>query len=157
MKNPPSLFCLLLADKGEPNMIEPKSSFPVFTVANLAAAKSFYTENLDFDVVFSGEWYIHLVSKSGVQVGFLLPDQPTQPPIFQNPYRGEGVIFSLEVEDADAAFEAAKSKSLNIVLELRSEDWGQRHFCIKDPNGICLDIVQSFAPTEEYEGDYVSE
>ena len=138
-------------------MIEPKSSFPVFTVKNLDAAKSFYTENLGFDVVFSGDWYIHLVSKSGVQVGFLLPDQPSQPSIFQKPYIGEGVIFSLEVEDADTAFAAAKSRSLNIVLELRSEDWGQRHFCIQDPNGIYLDIVQSFEPTEEYQSDYVSE
>lgn len=138
-------------------MIEPKSSFPVFTVENLDAAKSFYTENLGFDPVFSGDWYIHLVSKSGVQVGFLLPDQPTQPSIFRKPYVGEGVIFSLEVEDADTAFAAAKAKSLNIVLELRSEDWGQRHFCIQDPNGIYLDIVQSFEPTEEYQSDYVSE
>ncbi|TVP57274.1 MAG: glyoxalase [Halomonadaceae bacterium] len=138
-------------------MIEPKSAFPVFTVKDLAAAKSFYTEHLGFELVFSGDWYIHLVSKSGVQVGFLLPDQPTQPAIFQKPYPGEGVIFSLEVADADAAYTAAKSQSLNIVLELRSEDWGQRHFCIQDPNGVYLDIVQSFEPTEEYQRDYVSE
>jgi catechol 2,3-dioxygenase-like lactoylglutathione lyase family enzyme len=138
-------------------MIVAKSSFPVFIVKDLDAAKSFYTENLGFDLVFSGDWYIHLASKSGVQVGFLLPDQPTQPPIFQKPYLGEGVIFSLEVEDADAAFAMARSKGLKIVLELRSEDWGQRHFCIQDPNGLHLDIVQSLEPTEEYRSDYVSE
>jgi catechol 2,3-dioxygenase-like lactoylglutathione lyase family enzyme len=138
-------------------MMEPKSSFPVFIVKNLVAAKSFYTEHLGFDVVFSNDWYLHLASKSGVQVGFLLPEQPTQPPIFQKPYDGEGVIFSLEVDDADAAFSAAKSKSLNIVLELRSEDWGQRHFCIEDPNGIHLDIVQAIEPTEDYQCDYGSE
>ena len=137
-------------------MIEPKSSFPVFIVPDLVAAKTFYTENFGFDVVFSGDWYIHLVSRSGVQVGFLLPDQPTQPPIFQKPYFGEGVIFSLEVEDADAAFAIATSKSLKVTLELRSEDWGQRHFSIQDPNGVYLDIVQSFEPTEEYRSDYVS-
>jgi len=138
-------------------MIEPKSSFPVFIVKDLDAAKSFYTGNLGFDVAFSGDWYIHLVSKSGVQVGFMLPDQPTQPTIFQKAYSDEGVIFSLEVEDADSAFAVAKSKSLHIVLELRSEDWGQRHFCIQDPNGVYLDIVQSFEPTEEYQSNYVSE
>jgi catechol 2,3-dioxygenase-like lactoylglutathione lyase family enzyme len=138
-------------------MINPINSFPVFTVRDLNAAKSFYTEILGFDVVFSGDWYIHLVSKSGVQVGFLLPDQHTQPQIFQKPYSGEGVIFSLEVEDADSAFAFAQSKSLDIVLELQSEDWGQRHFCLQDPNGVYLDIVQSFEPTEEYQSDYVSE
>jgi len=74
-------------------VIKPLCSFPVFTVLSLVKAESFYTKNLGFEVVFSGDWYIHLMSKSGVQVGFLLPDQPTQPPIFQKPYRGEGVIF----------------------------------------------------------------
>ena len=135
-------------------MIEPKSSFPVFTVKDLVAAKSFYSVNLGFDVVFSNDWYVHLVSKSGVQVGFMLPDQTSQPSIFQKSYSGEGVIFSLEVDDADAAYTAAKSKSLDIALELRSEDWGQRHFCIKDPNGVHLDIVQAIEPTEEYQSDY---
>jgi len=137
-------------------MIEAKSSFPVFIVKDIDVAKSFYTENLDFEVIFSGEWYIHLISKSGVQVGFMLPDQPTQPAMFQKPHSGSGVIFSLEVEDADTAYAFAKSQSLDIVLELRSEDWGQRHFCIQDPNGVCLDIVQSFEPTEEYQSDYAS-
>ncbi len=135
-------------------MIEPISSFPVFTVEDLEAAKSFYSENLGFDVAFSGDWYIHLISKSGVQVGFMLPDQATQPAIFQKSYSGEGVIFSMEVEDVDAAFAVARQKYLNVVLELRSEDWGQRHFCIQDPNGIYLDIVQSFEPTEEYQSGY---
>ena len=137
-------------------MIEPKSSFPVFTVRNLDAAKSFYTENFGFQVVFSGDWYLHLVSTSGAQVGFLLPDQPTQPRIFHSPSSGVGVVFSLEVDDADAALAFARSRSLKIVLELRSEDWGQRHFCVEDPNGIYLDIVQSFEPTVEYQRDYLS-
>lgn len=135
-------------------MIEPKSSFPVFIVNDLAVAKSFYAEHFGFDVVFSNAWYLHLASTSGVQIGFLLPDQPTQPLIFQQPYNGRGVIFSLEVDDAGSAFSTAKSKSLNIVLELRSEDWGQRHFCIEDPNGVHLDIVQAIGPTEEYRGNY---
>lgn len=135
-------------------MIKPKSSFPVFTVEDIEAAKSFYTEHFDFEVAFTNEWYLHLVSNSGVQIGFLLPDQPTQPPIFQQPYGRKGVIFSLEVDDVDSAFSMAKSNSLNIVLDLRSEDWGQRHFCVEDPNGVHLDIVQGFEPTEEYRGSY---
>lgn len=137
-------------------MIETKSSFVVFIVEDLDAAKSFYSDNLGFEVVFSGDWYIHLISSSGIQIGFMLPDQPSQPEIFRKAFPGEGAIFSLEVEDADAAYEIAKSKSLHVVLELKSEDWGQRHFCIQDPNGVYLDIVQSFEPTEEYQSDYVS-
>jgi catechol 2,3-dioxygenase-like lactoylglutathione lyase family enzyme len=137
-------------------MIEPKSSFPVFIVVDITAAKSFYSQNLGFDVVFSNDWYVHLVSQSGVQVGFMLPEQPSQPRIFQKAHSGEGVIFSVEVDDADTAYTTAKSKSLDIVLDLRSEDWGQRHFCIQDPNGVLVDIVQAIEPTEEYRSDYGS-
>ncbi|MBC8090145.1 MAG: VOC family protein [Phycisphaerae bacterium] len=133
-----------------------KSSFPVFVVRNLDAAKAFYTEHFGFDVSFAGDWYVQLVSESGVQVGFLLPDQPTQPPIFRKAYAGEGAIFSLEVDDADAAFAAAQSSALEVVLELRSEDWGQRHFSLRDPNGVHLDTVQSSDPSEEYQSGYVA-
>ena len=135
-------------------MIQPANSFPVFIVANLQSAKTFYTEHLGFGVAFENDWYLHLVSESGVQLGFLLPDQPTQPEMFHQAYSGSGAIFSIEVDDADAAYAFARNQSLNIVLELRSEDWGQRHFCIEDPNGVHLDIVQAIAPTDAYEQGY---
>lgn len=138
-------------------MIIPNSSFPVFIVDSLDAAKAYYTDYFGFSPVFENEWYIHLVSESGVQIGFLLPNQPTQAEVFHQSYDGNGVIFSLEVEDADSAYTEAKEKSLDIILELRSENWGQRHFCIKDPNGIYLDIVQAIEPTEEYQHGYDAE
>jgi catechol 2,3-dioxygenase-like lactoylglutathione lyase family enzyme len=135
-------------------MIRPDNSFPVFIVSDLQTAKAFYSENLGFGVAFENDWYLHLVSESGVQLGFLLPDQPTQPEIFHPAYPGNGVIFSLEVDDADEAYAFAQSRSLNIVLKLRSEEWGQRHFCVEDPNGIHLDIVQAITPSEEYQQGY---
>ena len=138
-------------------MIKPNSSFPVFIVENLDEAKSFYSNHLGFDVAFENEWYLHLISESGIQIGFLLPNQPTQPDIFHRTYDGSGVIFSLEVDDANSAYSKAKEKSLNIVLELVSEDWGQLHFCVKDPNGIYLDIVQAIEPTEEYQQGFDTE
>ena len=138
-------------------MKAPSSSFPVFIVGDIQSAKAFYQSNLGFDVAFENEWYLHLVTGSGVQVGFMLPGQPTQPPQFHKAYSGEGVIFSLEVEDADSAYAEAKERSLDIILELRSEDWGQRHFCLRDPNGLYIDIVQAIGATEEYQQGYTNE
>jgi len=136
---------------------KPNSSFPIFIVEKLADAKEFYLNHFGFVVAFENEWYLHLLSESGVQIGFLLPNQPTQPDIFHSLYNGNGVIFSLEVEDVDLAYSEAKEKSLNVVLELRSEEWGQRHFCVRDPNGIHLDIVQAIEPTEEYQQGYAEQ
>lgn len=138
-------------------MINPNSSFPVFTVQSLDAAKTFYLNHFGFNVAFENEWYLHLISESGIQVGFMLPDQPTQPEIFQQQYGGNGVIFSMEVDDADLAYAEVQEKSLDVVLELRSEDWGQRHFCVRDPNGIYLDIVQTIDATAEYQQGYETE
>jgi len=135
-------------------MIKPTSSFPVFIVKDLKLAQSFYVDNFDFNIAFQNEWYLHLVSSSGIQAGFMLPDQPTQPEIFKHAYNGQGLIFSLEVNDADKAYKYATNKSLDITLELRSEEWGQRHFSVRDPNGVYLDIVQATEPTEEYKEGY---
>jgi uncharacterized glyoxalase superfamily protein PhnB len=138
-------------------VIKSTSAFPVFIVKQLHEAKAFYTKYFGFDVAFENEWYLHLLSETGVQMGFLLPDQPSQPDIFHKAYPGEGVIFSLEVEDVDTAYTKAQGNSLDIMLELRSEDWGQRHFCVKDPNGVYLDVVQAIEPTEEYTQNYATD
>ena len=130
------------------NKIQTKASFPVFIVEDLNKAKDFYVNNFDFNAVFENESYIHFISNSGIQIGFMLPNQATQPDIFHPASNGDGVIFSIEVDSAEEAYKNAKENSLEIVLELKSEDWGQYHFCIKDPNGIYLDIVESFEPSE---------
>ena len=138
-------------------MIKANSAFPVFIVESLGGAKSFYSTYFDFGIAFENEWYLHLVSESGIQVGFMLPNQTTQPEIFHKAYDGNGIIFSLEVDDADSAYSRAQKNSLDVILELRSEDWGQYHFCVRDPNGIYLDIVQAIEPTEEYKQSYKTE
>ena len=137
-------------------MIQPSSSFFVLIVNDLESAKSFYTNNFDFNVAFENEWYLHLVSESGIQVAFMLPNQPTQPDIFKKQYNGSGFILSLEVDDADQAYSQAKQSNLDITLALKSEEWGQLHFAVKDPNGVYIDVVQATEPTEEYKSGYES-
>jgi len=135
-------------------VINPNSAFSVLIVNNLENAESFYVNNFGFNIAFKNEWYLHLVSESGIQLAFMLPNQPTQPVIFRKQHNGKGFILSLEVNDADQAYSHAMNETLDIVLDLRSEEWGQRHFTIKDPNGVYVDIVQTTEPTEEYKSGY---
>ena len=135
-------------------MINPNSSFSVLIVNDLDKAKTFYVNNFGFSIAFQNEWYLHLVSESGIQVAFMLPNQPSQPDIFKKQYDGNGFILSLEVDDADQAYSHTKSNSLEIAIDLKSEEWGQRHFAIKDPNGVYVDVVQATEPTEEYKSGY---
>ena len=44
-----------------------------------------------------------------------------------------------------------------VVIGLRDEPWGQRHFLFRDPAGTLLDIVQLIPPSSEYTAAYSSQ
>lgn len=131
-------------------MIDIQAMFPVMVASNLAEIKQFYTSVFGFNAVFyDAEFYLHLVSNSGVQLGFLLPEHPTQPQFLQPLMSPDGYVISLEVADAAKAFEEAVSMKLSIAMELKEEDWGQIHFMLEDPAGFKIDIVEHLESAEE--------
>jgi len=112
--------------------------------------KEFYTKVLDFGVTFENEFYLLLHTPDrGAQLSFLLPNHPTQQPLFHKPFGGEGMYITIEVEDVDALYAKVKENGANIALEIRDEPWGDRHFAIVDPNGIGIDLVRYTEPSEE--------
>lgn len=110
-------------------------------------SKRFYQEVLGFGVTFENEFYV-LMHTPGHQaeISFLLPDHPSQAPIFRKRFAGEGMFLTIEVDDVDALYEQLKKKNVDIRLELRDEPWGDRHFAIEDPNGIAIDLVKYTPP-----------
>lgn len=116
--------------------------------SKLQETKEFYTKTLGLRVDFENDFYLLLGSEAGDQVSFLLPDHPSQKPIFQSAFVGRGVYITIEVPDVDKEYERIKALNIDIAVELRSEEWGDRHFAIIDPNGIGIDIVTYTAPGE---------
>jgi len=109
----------------------------------LAETKSFYTEIMGFGVTFENEFYLLLHTPDRTaEISFLLPNHPSQQPLFQPPFQGQGVYLTIEVDDVDAWHEKMIAKGVTIKISLRDEPWGDRHFAIEDPNGIGIDIVQ---------------
>ncbi len=125
-------------------MIEVEAMFPVMVTSNLEAVKQFYESGFGFNSVFYDPgFYLHLVSpNSGAQLGFLLPNHATQPEFLHPVMTTDGYIISLEVKDAAHAYAEAKGMSLDVVMELKQEAWGQLHFMIQDPAGFHVDVVQ---------------
>ncbi|WP_206614322.1 VOC family protein [Chitinophaga barathri] len=115
----------------------------------LAESKTFYTGILGFEVTFENEFYLllHTPDKSSA-ISFLLPDHPSQQPIFHKAFKGQGMYLTIEVEDVDKLYSEIKKKGVDIRIAIRNEPWGDRHFAIEDPNGIGIDIVQ-FTPPEK--------
>jgi catechol 2,3-dioxygenase-like lactoylglutathione lyase family enzyme len=113
----------------------------------LAASKTFYTEVLGFGVTFENEFYLlmHTPDKS-TEISFLLPEHPSQQPLFQKPFQGQGMYLTIEVADVDSLYAAIKKKGIPIKIDIRNEAWGDRHFAIEDPNGVGIDIVHYQTP-----------
>lgn len=115
--------------------------------ADLAATKSFYQDFLDFGVSFENDFYLLLhTPNQQAQLSFLLPHHPTQQPLFQQPFQGQGMYLTIEVDDVDAVYERLKEKGVEIKIDIRDEPWGDRHFAIEDPNGIGIDMVTYTKP-----------
>lgn len=119
--------------------------------AKIAETKAFYTDVLGFGVTFENEFYLLLhTPDQKAEISFLLPNHPSQQPLFHKPFSGEGVYLTIEVEDVDKFYRELKAKNIEIKIELRDEPWGDRHFAIQDPNGIGIDMVE-YAPQENEE------
>jgi catechol 2,3-dioxygenase-like lactoylglutathione lyase family enzyme len=144
-------ICLMVAGCSQQNStikkeIKMKLNAGIVT-EKLAETKAFYTETLGFGVTFENEFYLLLHTPNHeAEISFLLPNHPSQQPIFQQPFLNQGVYLTIEVNDVDSIYQEMKEKGIEIKIEIRDEPWGDRHFAIKDPNGIGIDIVK-YSPT----------
>lgn len=117
--------------------------------SKIAETKDFYLTVLGFEVTFENEFYLLLRTPGGrSEISFLLPDHPSQQPLFHKAFQGQGVYLTIEVDDVDKIYNTLKNKGVDIKIELRDEPWGDRHFAIEDPNGVGIDIVH-YSPQEK--------
>ena len=125
-------------------MIAITAMFPVLVTPNLDILKDWYGTHFGMRSVFHDPaFYLHLMHPaSGVQLGFLVPDHPSQPGCLRDSMSPLGHVISFEVDDAETAFEYTRTARLETVLDLREEPWGQRHFIVRDPAGFHVDVVQ---------------
>ncbi|SDK15343.1 VOC family protein [Streptomyces indicus] len=131
--------------------------YPVIGTAKLRESHDFYTRLLGFETTFEADWYVSLRQPGdpGYELALLDHSHPTVPEGHRVP--AQGLLLNFEVEDVDAEWERlVTSEGLPPVLALRSEDFGQRHFIVADPNGVLIDVITPIAPTAEYSEQYVT-
>lgn len=113
--------------------------------AKIKESKEFYTEKLDFSVKFENEWFV-LLERENREIAFMLPNLEMQNEIFRGEYGGRGLWLTIEVENVEAEYKKIKQREIPIHVELRTEEWGETHFSVIDPNKIGIDFVKYHAP-----------
>lgn len=130
------------------------SFYPVIMTADVSATAAFYVEHFRFVPVFQNGWYVHLVSSEDESVNLAVLDGAHETIPVAGRGRAAGVILNFEVEDVDAEFARAEAAGLPVLLSLRDEAFGQRHFITADPNGVLIDIIKPIPPSPEFAAQY---
>ncbi|MEH6545676.1 MAG: VOC family protein [Sneathiella sp.] len=124
--------------------------YPVIQTLDVNGTANFFRENFDFQVIFEADWYVHLQSaeNEAVNIAILNGTHITIPA--EGRGVSSGVIINFEVPDVDKVYFRAKKCGLPIVLDLKDEDFGQRHFITRDPNGLLIDVITPIEPNGEF-------
>lgn len=129
------------------------SFYPVLMTQDVKECADFFIKHFDFDTTFEADWYISLTDENGNELALLDYKHETIPTGFGLPLAG--LLLNMEVDDVDQVYDKLKKELADkVVLDLKSEEFGQRHFIIEGPSNVLVDVIQVIAPSEEYIGNY---
>jgi len=131
--------------------------YPVIMTDDVKGTARFYQDHFRFKAAFDSDWYIHLQSTEDPSVNLAVLDgaHKTIPAVGRG--RAAGLLLNFEVEDVDTVYQEAQAANLPILLTLRDEAFGQRHFITQDPNGVLIDIIKPIPPSAAFLEQYAAE
>lgn len=120
----------------------------------VAETAQFYIDNFRFRTAFESDWYVHLESIEDKSVNIAVLDGKHESIPASGRGQVSGLLINFEVEDVDNEYDWATKAGLPILLEIKDEPWGQRHFITQDPNGVLIDIIKPIPPSAEFLAQY---
>ena len=120
---------------------------PIVTTEKLDEVRAFYTQYLDFKVVFDypgGYLGLRSGQDEAIEISFMTPCEQGQP------YGGHGVTLCMEVDDVDAEHERLSGAGVPVVVPLKDNPWGERSFISIDPVGVSIYVYSPIEVTEEF-------
>lgn len=114
---------------------------PNLVCVDLAATRAFYVQLLGFVVVMDMGWIVTLASPANETAQISLTEGQPAP-------EGDQPVLTIEVADVDGVHAAAAGESHEVVLSLRTEDWGVQRFFVRDPDGRVVNVMSHPEPVE---------
>jgi uncharacterized glyoxalase superfamily protein PhnB len=117
------------------------SSAVSLTVDDAAASSAFLVRHFGFREVMSADGFASLArDDAGMNVIFLRRGLATLP-ADQRDTHAAGLILAFVVDDLEGELRRLTGEGVAITMPLTEEEWGERAFQVRDPNGVVVQLV----------------
>jgi uncharacterized glyoxalase superfamily protein PhnB len=122
------------------------SSAVSLNVDDVAASSTFLREHFAFREDMAADGFASLTrDDAGMNVIFLRRGLATLPADQRDDHAG-GLILAFVVDDLEGELARLRHEGVAITMPLTAEDWGERAFQVRDPNGVIVQLVDWNGP-----------
>lgn len=123
------------------------SSAVSLNVEDVAASSHFLVEHFGFREEMAAEGFASLRRQdAGMNVVFLRRGLPSLPADQRDDHAG-GIILAFVVDELEGELARLQDEGVAITMPLIEEEWGERAFQVRDPNGVIVQLVDWNAAT----------
>jgi catechol 2,3-dioxygenase-like lactoylglutathione lyase family enzyme len=126
-------------------------SYPCLCVPDVDRSSSYLCDLLGVVVTADAGWYVELASpedRDRILLALCAADHPSVAAAGPGP--PSGMLVSVVVTDVDAVAARVPAARGEIVASCRDEEFGQRHFLLRDPDGILFDVIERIRPSAAF-------
>ena len=118
-------------------------------VDDVDASARFLTTHFGFTEEMSADGFVALTrADAGMDVVFLRRGMDMLPED-QREDHAAGLILAFQVDDLEGELARLESEGVRVTMPLRAEEWGERAFQVRDPNGVIIELLDWNAPARD--------
>jgi uncharacterized glyoxalase superfamily protein PhnB len=124
------------------------SSAVSLNVNDVAASSTFLTTHFGFREEMAADGFASLTrDDAGMNVVFLWRGLESLPEDQRNTPAAGLILAFVVVDDLERELTRLQAEGVTITMPLTAEEWGERAFQVRDPNGVISQLVDWKVPT----------
>ncbi|MEU9579832.1 VOC family protein [Streptomyces chilikensis] len=110
-------------------------------VEDVSASIAFLKDHFGFHEAMAADGFASLTrDDAAMSVVFLRRGLETLP-ADQRDDHAQGLILAFEVDDLEGELARLEAEGVTVTMPLTEEEWGERAFQVRDPNGVIVQLV----------------
>ncbi|MDW6063090.1 VOC family protein [Streptomyces sp. FXJ1.4098] len=116
-------------------------------VDDVPASSAFLVEHFGFHEQMAADGFASL-TRDGLAMNVIFLRRGIETlPADQRDEHAAGLILAFVVEDLEGELARLRAEGVTITMPLTEEEWGERAFQVRDPNGVIVQLVDWNGPT----------